>query len=352
MSKNRIEIIKIKLKDLDAFARVALTDPAFSDITPISRIRARSQTKNPHGAPNDLALIVALYDNRCVGYHGLLPGLLKNINGYSKIYWLVTFYLNTAFRGKGYGKRLVIEIQQTNVDLVTTGISASAEGVYKSTGFKQLGELPYYQLRPESIHFLDTFLQDLKSTEKQFKSKAVQQLSEELKPAAAQQAQMVSFQRDIDTINWMIRNPWIVSMQEDQRDAENYYFSTVRDLFKFVPLEIFATDENTRKGFLVLSISRKKNKTTIKILDNFFYDPQDSYIVGYFAIKFAKEYLADIIEYPAGYGNYFRNHTGLKRLEKRKKRLYLFCPRSNDSPLASLSGEIQLNYCDSDTAFT
>jgi hypothetical protein len=37
---------------------------------------------------------------------------------------------------------------------------------------------------------------------------------------------------------------------------------------------------------------------------------------------------------------------------KKKKRQYLFYPKSHDSPLARLAEKIELNYCDSDTAFT
>ncbi len=352
MSSNQIKIRKIKLKHLDEFARNSLSDPAFREVAPISLLRAESQSRNPQAEPDDVALQVALHENRCVGYHGLLPGLLIYKDTVSKIYWLVTFYLDAAFRGKGCGKRLVSEIQNTNVDLVTTGITEAAAGVYRSAGFQQLGELPYFQLRPDNTDVFTTVLQNLKSRAKEFTSKSVSQLTEKLKTTTARQDSIISFQRGIQTINWMIRNPWVVSRQEARQDVKHYYFSRVRDLFEFVPLEIFAPDGKTRKGYLIFSISRSKNRTTVKVLDYYFYDPKDLFMAGYLATKYANDYRADRLEFPAGLETFFGDQSGLTRRLKRKRRQYLFHPRSNDSPLARLAKKIELNYCDSDTAFT
>ena len=352
LNNDPITIKKIKLKHLDEFARNSLSDPAYGDVAPISLLRAKSQSQNPQAEPDDIALLAALRENRCVGYHGLLPGLLNNKDRVSKIYWLVTFYLDAAARGQGYGKQLVAEIQKENVDLVTTGITAAAAGVYRSAGFKQLAELPYFQLRPDNTGIYTTVLQNLKSREKEFTSKSINQLTQNVETATARQDSMISFQRDIKTINWMIDNPWVVSRQDARRDVNHYYFSRVRDLFKFFALEIFAPDGIARKGYLVLSISRNKNRTTIKILDYNFYDSKDRFIAGYFAMKYAAEYRADRLEYPVGLATILGDQAGFKHRVKRKKRLYLFYPKSHDSPLTGLAKKIELNYCDSDTAFT
>jgi hypothetical protein len=150
----------------------------------------------------------------------------------------------------------------------------------------------------------------------------------------------------------MIRNPWVVSRKKSQVDVEHYYFSLVRDLFEFVALEVFAYDEKTSIGYLVLSISRKRNRMTIKILDYYFHNPKDIFIVGYIAIKYTKDYGAVRLEYPVGLATFFENQPGLLRMIKKKKRLYLFSPQSDNSPLKTLGEKIKLNYCDGDTAFT
>jgi hypothetical protein len=91
---------------------------------------------------------------------------------------------------------------------------------------------------------------------------------------------------------------------------------------------------------------------TIKILDYYFHNPKDIFIVGYIAIKYTKDYGAVRLEYPVGLATFFENQPGLLRMIKRKKRLYLFSPQSDNSPLKALGEKIKLNYCDGDTAFT
>ncbi|MEJ2100438.1 MAG: GNAT family N-acetyltransferase, partial [Desulfobacterales bacterium] len=157
LEDSQIRIEHIKLKDLNDFARKTLTHLAFREVTPISLIRAQSQTKNPHAHPDDVVLLVAFHQNRCVAYHGLLPGLLKSHENSSKVCWLVTFFVSPDYRKKGIGKLLVKDIQSLNTDLVTTGPTKAAEGVYRSMGFKPLGELPYIQLQLERFHFLSSF---------------------------------------------------------------------------------------------------------------------------------------------------------------------------------------------------
>lgn len=389
MEHHQIKIKKVKLKDLDEFSQNALKDPAYQDLAPISLVRAASQVNNPLAEPDDITLLVALCKGRCIGYHGLLPGILKIDENYSKVYWLVTFYLDAGFRGQGHGKRLVSEIQNTAVDLVTTGITAGAEGAYRSMGFKDLGDLPYCQLRLDRLQSMHSpfqyggnkpeqpgvfgsmfnrfgrwryqlkkqmvyriVRQKLKAKKNIFQSRLVNRLDEDLTSPMAQQSPYASFHRDLDTINWMLQHPWVVSRKDAGKDVQNYYFSRVRDLFELVALEIFAPDGNTRKGFLILSISLNKNKSVVKILDYNFYDPQDTFIAGYFGIQYAKDLLADRIEYPGSLNDFFEEQPFFKRLIKEKKRLYLFYPNSNDSPLAVSAGKIKLDYCDGDTAFT
>jgi hypothetical protein len=130
--------------------------------------------------------------------------------------------------------------------------------------------------------------QKLKAKKNMFKSKLVNRLDEELKSLLAQQSPSASFLRDLDTVNWMLQHPWVVSRKDTGKDVQNYYFSRVRDLFKLVALEIFAPDGNIFKDFLILSLSDKKNKSVVKILDYNFYDPQDAFIAGYFGIKYRK----------------------------------------------------------------
>jgi GNAT superfamily N-acetyltransferase len=354
LENSHIRIEHIKLKDLSDFARKALSHPDFHSVTPISLIRAQAQSMNPHAQPDDVALLVAFYKNRCVAYHGLLPGLLKGNGNFSKIYWLVTFFVSPHYRKKGIGKLLVKEIQRLGIDLVTTGITKGAEAVYRSMGFKPLGELAFVQLRLDRLPFPGAFFRNLLQylEEKRFSYRQVPYLSERFQSAADDKPGPPLFFRGIKAINWMLQHRWVVSRHEEKGGTENYFFSTVRDLFKYIALEIYSADEKSAKGFIVYSVSCKKNKTSVKILDYHFSDPSDNHIAAYFGLKYAKEFLADRIEFPEHLAGSFINRLSLPKLMKKKKRLYLFCPSSDDSPLAISAQKITLDYCDSDTAFT
>jgi hypothetical protein len=150
----------------------------------------------------------------------------------------------------------------------------------------------------------------------------------------------------------MIRNPWVVSRAQARNEVRHYHFSRVRDLFRFIPLEIFAPDGKARKGYLVMSVSRNKNKTILKVLDFYFHNSDDIVIAALLAMEYARDYQADRLEYPAELAVFLGNQPDLIPMIKKKKRLYLFYPQSNCSPLSTVANKIELNYCDSDTAFT
>lgn len=321
-------------------------------MAPISVLRAGSQSRNPHADADDIGLLVALHEGRCVGYHGVLPGKLRIGQHLSKVSWLVTFYLDTAYRGRGYGTRLVSEILQTGLDLVTTGITLGADGVYRRAGFRQLGELTYYQVLTPNSEPYALALQKLKTLSTTFVTRPVKRLDPTTGPAAFGHDSEASFLRNHETLNWMIQNPWIESRSVAQEDVGHYYFSRVRDLYRCMALEIWAPHGKTPKGFVVLSVSRHKRKSVLKVLDICFKDPGDIGIAGYVALEYAREFKSDRLEYPQALAVFFQSQPDLAPLVKKKKRSYLYLPRGRKSSLAKLAGDITLNYADSDTAFT
>jgi GNAT superfamily N-acetyltransferase len=352
MNDEQATIRRIKLKDLAEFARSTIGDPAYARMAPISFLRAKSQSKNPMGDPEDIALVAAYYKQHCVGYLGLMPGLLNHRGRVSRITFMTTFFLDAEHRGKGFGKRLLVEIQQLGVDLVATGITRNVEGLYRSVGFRHPVELAFYRLHPGNTPYLKKAADDLRSREKNFFSKPVGQLSEKTIMPAVREDEIAYFQRDITAINWMLENPWVVSRQDARKDVEKYFFSRVRDLFQFTALEIFTPDRKTCLGYVVMSVSRNKNSTTVKVLDYYFHHENDIAIAGYLGVKWSVEHGAERLEYPGGLAAFFESHPDLAPLIKRKKRLYLFHPSSDSSPLSTLAGRIEPRYSDSDTAFT
>ncbi|MEE9495785.1 MAG: GNAT family N-acetyltransferase, partial [Desulfobacterales bacterium] len=355
MKEDQIKIKKIKLGDLYDFTCDTFAHPSFEKVAPISLMRAESQSKNPYGRPEDVALFVAFSGNQCVGYHGLLPAIFNHGDNLDSVYWATTFYVAPDFRGQGIGKCLLEEIKNAKIDFIVTQMTESAERAYRSAGYQDIGTLGYFQLRVDRLDFLAGFfdaithlfrkkssdpkhvppgLMRLKRTvynfikkifyqivagesHKQrgrFSWKVVDQINESRWGAWDKDLIDPAFFRGAQAVNWMLKYPWVVSRSDTITDMPNYYFSGVREIFRYVAIEISSPGAGLPQGFLVLSISHKKEKTRVKILDFYFNNPTDREIAVYLALKYAKVFLADRIEYPGSLEIYFKKAIGFKKL--------------------------------------
>jgi GNAT superfamily N-acetyltransferase len=347
-----VRIEAIRIHDLTAFARNVTSNPAYADTAPTALLRAASQAANPHAAPDDVALLVATHAGRCVGYHGLLPGALRTADGLSKISWLITFYVTPAFRGRGIGARLVRAALALNVDLVATGITRAAERAYRAAGFRDLGELGYRRFSIESYPRPARWLVYALICGRLRDRRPVRPVV--CIPAEAVQGWERAaplFPRDVDTVNWMLTHPWVVSRPDAAPEVPAYYFSSVRDLFRFEAYAVGSATDETRGAF-VLSATRRKGKTQVKLLDGFFRDPAHTAAAGILALRRGRDLLAHRIDLPLYMEGFLNGSRLLRRLTRRKSRLTLYHPRDPESPLACGAGKIRLDYCDGDSAFT
>jgi GNAT superfamily N-acetyltransferase len=362
MRKIRLE--EIKLKDLDSFARPFFERSGPDDILPISPQRVLAHSHNPCARPDDIVLLMAFIGTECIGYHGLLPGLLKHDDKVSRVFWATTFYVSEAHRGQGIGKLLIEKIKALNVDFAVTGMTQGAEKTYLNSGLNVLGPIMFYQLRMEKVIRFKLFYQMVKGLLyrywlsrqpgdfQEFNYKQVDQINIELKSNKVISYPVPAFHRDIEMVNWMLKYPWVLSRDTAEVRKENYHFARVRDIFKYIALEIYSQRDNALKGFLILSVSHKKGKTIIKILDYYLKNLSDLKIISVLSLKLAAHHLADSIDIPSELQNYFQNKFLHKHLLEKKKRSYVYHPESTTSPLSSSADRIALNYCDGDTAFT
>lgn len=392
MQNPQITIEKIRLKDLVRFADRVATEPAFARTSPISRIRAASQIQNPAASPEDVVLLVAFHQNICVGYHGLLPNVFKYNGHESVVYWGSTIFVAPDYRDKGISKLLLEEIKSTGIDSVFGQATPYAEQAYLATGFQNMVNLIYYQLRVDRLNngplsgdwlpwrrpvshpsrpdssvlarinrlfysiskkmFYRRLLNRADWVNKGVRWQAVDQLSNACERLLAKRENVPYFLRDLKSINWMLAHPWIRSAGDGHVKQDHYYFTTVREMFRYVALEISMDGEPDLKGFMVLSISSKKGKTRIKILDTGFKDSAVRNIVGYLALRYARSVLADRIEFPAEFRPCFEAPRRLKRFIKKQTRTHLFYPKNRHSPLLRYRDKIAFHYCDGDTTFT
>ncbi|MBW2429655.1 MAG: GNAT family N-acetyltransferase [Deltaproteobacteria bacterium] len=397
MKEDQIRIEKIKLKEIHKFARNALSQPPYQTAAPISLRRALSQSNNPYGRPDDVVLLVALRGDKCIGYQGLLPGLFCHNGKLKRVHWSTAFFVAPDYRGEGIAGCLLEEVKKLNIDFPVTRMTENARQAYLKAGFKELGNLNYYQLRMEKIRKLDTIFQEAEATlgldrdpdeisklnsdarqgkgvlyqrskkvfyrhllagfkpkQQVFQHEAVAQIDAQAQQIIRRQLKNQGFFRGIEAINWMLKYRWIISAKHKKTEEkwESYYFSLVSELFDYVALEIYSADKKVFKGFLILSVLVKKGRTWVKILDFAFKDLNDGDLAAYFGLICAKKFSADRLEFPASLLDYFKQNPLLQPLIKEQQRLYLFYPKTNRSALEACIGGIRLDYCDADTAFT
>jgi len=354
---HQIKIEHIRLKALYQFARGILVHPGFEKVAPVTLFRALAQEKNPYAHPDDVVLLVAYEGNQCIGYHGILPGRLQKHGHFFNVHWATTFFVAPEYRGKGVGKQLLNEIQKLHLDVVVTGMTQDAQMAYQRMNFKPLGHVTYNCLRVEKMEwfkkvFYRILLNRLSTGKNDIECREVDQLTTDLLPQATSAVKYSKFYRGIEAINWMIHYPWVRSSRDLENKINHYHFSQHRDLFKYIALEIYSRSHALFKGYLVLSVSRYKGITVLKILDFYFQHPNDQQIAGFIALKYASRFLADRIDIPSSLSNFFQRQPLLRPLIKKQKRLYLFYPQNTKSPLAESADNMMLNYCDGDVTFT
>jgi hypothetical protein len=159
------------------------------------------------------------------------------------------------------------------------------------------------------------------------------------------------FYRSVQIINWMMNDKWIpTSKKRDAKDSR-YYFSEIRNIFKYIAIKVYSKANMDYKGFVVFSFSVFKLNYIMKILDYHFIEPKDCKYIIPLAFKYASHLRANFIEFPESIKTYLNTRMIIQFLLKKRKRTYLYYSKSKNSLLKKHSHEIEFNYCDGDTPF-
>jgi len=389
MDDRPITVERIRLADLPAYAR-SFTGPAAGG-APITCIRARSQSLNPYARPQDVALLAAICEGRVVGAHGVVPGLLARKGSLSRVHWSSAVYVEGAFRGRGVGRRLVEAFKSLAKDVaVPAGMTPGAEGLYRACGFQSTGRLNFFQLRVDRIertpHWLrspaparffygqrtESLLgwlarQSWRMQKTLFYRRALARLS----PIDATWSTVsrirhfdrvppydrTVFFRGTKAVNWMLAHPWVYSMDTatiaDLRDeVRHYYFTKTRPLFRYAAFELTGSRRDAERGFVVLSLSRSRKRSTVRILDHETRGSEAVRTAAGLALVAAGSILADRVEVPLELAVPFKNDPLLQPLIKGQSPCGLGAPASSHSPLARAMGRITLSLSDGDAGFT
>ena len=391
MNEYEIRIKKILVKNLYEYSCQAYHFAQKNDIIPIAKYRALAHTKNPYADEDDVGLLAAYMGNACIGYLGIMPGLLKSGDQFTKVYWLSAWFVPPQYRKTSVGISLLLNALSLNYDLIVTEMSENAEKVYRGLRFQELGNLNYYVIIFDLINPLNIGLRLLQKISKKLKAKfeineRIIKLSdiiyapirlilcknilntfkkyfkkikyEEVKELRTQIDQnktennFTHFYRDNEIINWMMNYKWTKERKKLEAKDLSYYFAEIRNVFKFIALKVYSKDGTNYKGFIVLSFSVNRLNNVIKILDYHFFNANDYKYIIPITLKYASNLHANFIELPENLVMYIKKSHVLRLLLKRKKRVYLFHPKKGNSVLAKNSNKINLNYCDGDTTFS
>jgi GNAT superfamily N-acetyltransferase len=380
----------ISIGELESLANQFSQD---SELVPITKARAISQSNNPHAKKKDTGLILATVEDRHVGYHGQLPGFLDVDGVQHPIYWGSTFFVSPEFRGKGIGAALLEAVKNLDKDFVATRITQMASAVLLRSGIRPLGELTYYQLRldrlmplgsvgfqPKSLNckeehqfhrlgqgiisVFSNFIYELRKKVifdrmnrwmdrcyKPVRQKLVKQIPHAAAKNLAKRGKN-SFFRDLATINWMLEYPWVTGSDGSRIKLKNYHFSQQIELFQYLPILLYGETKDTPEGFVIISATRHRGKTRLKILDLSFKHPDLIRVVPLIAIKLAKKFMADRIEFSGYLKHCFEQFPIFLPFLKRQKRSYLYFTGEPNSLLAKCENDIEFDFTDGDTAFT
>jgi GNAT superfamily N-acetyltransferase len=100
--------------------------------------------ENPNVAADSLPVWVLRSSGRIIGQLGTIPVQLKVGASYTKAIWILEFVILPEFRGKGWGKKLVLAAGEKYRTMITLGINEASTRVFASLGWKPMGRIHRY----------------------------------------------------------------------------------------------------------------------------------------------------------------------------------------------------------------
>ncbi len=345
----------VRAGELEDFAAAVLSGTGEGGLPPITPQRARAQARNPVADPGDIVLFAAYSGERLIGYLGALPGWLRRGASLSKVNWGSTWYLHPDYRKTAAGLLMGRNFKRRLPDIVFTDLSPEAWKLISYLGAIELGSCRYYRLR---LKRFPGRLKDLvcrillPAPPAGIVVRETDRVREDLRPLLRPESPPADFYRGPRVVNWMLNYPWVAAAGRDGTGELDYLFTHRRKLFRMSACEVFGPGREEYRGFFVVSLSSTGRERTMKILDYDFIRPEDRSLVLPLALERAGRDRADIVNIPGELLETAGRAPLLRRLARPHDRPYLYYPWTGESPLAKAAGEVRLNYCDGDTAFT
>jgi len=273
-----MEIKLLKSKNLEAF----LNSEEFRKMPniPISEHRAISHLKNPALEENDIILLLCYIDDIFAGYLGTLPDNL-NIKGKKKhIAWLSCLWVNPQMRRKGVAAGLLSKAHELwEKDLLIVNFTPHAKKAYDKlnsfiefTSYRgvrtylrmnlhklQLQKNPAnkkYEFPLKIFDIVFNLFNDLrlmffnyKKTLKNITAEKINEIDSDTYSLIENHNKNDIVKRDKDSLNWIIKYPWMLQGDPNSKEAKRYEFSSFSKKFKF---ESFRLKDNENNIFCFL----------------------------------------------------------------------------------------------------
>ena len=372
----------VQVSDLIQFARKASACvlPG-SGMLPITPWRALAQSHNPCADRQDIAMVVAWYGPEILGYLGSIPGLLRREDGDHKVHFLSTFLTSAKARRTGLGQRIISKIFEIDVDFVLTGVSVSAEGLYRKMKLTMIGNyqsciIQIAEKNPVFRVFRKMAYVSGHRPFKRFLNRHARRIMWVLKKPSLLKAgekdallttalggkrwyratslsrdavEMINSREQVDvfykngaTMNWILSYPWVLRRgTANERIAAEYQFSSIYDEFIYYAYEIY--DKKKLKGFLVFLFAAEENEGILKIID---YEMPDNLAAELCTIEAVRMQASKLILPEAVY-EHLKGHRWFQHYE-RAKRDYFVRPSMRSKLLPTTYPAIRFQPADGD----
>jgi ribosomal protein S18 acetylase RimI-like enzyme len=387
MSQTGLRIETILAKDLLAFFNDYVRQASDQKISPISKYRAESQSRNPYAEPDDVGLLVAYSGDQCVGYQGVLPGRLKTQREAAKVYWCTASYVLPEFRKRMVAIHLIKKLMSLKKDVVLTDFDGVVGNVFKGLHFQEIGPLEYISVRPDRLDPVSFPFRRFYRLQKRwpvlkrasesaiglskrssyrmvrasFYRSVSRRVEKALRTVRWQELRRfapfamngngksgkASFERSSEVVNWMLEYPWIQDGPPPTRPA--YYFSEAYGQFRYIPFAINDSNGAPRSS-VVLSLTVEKNESKLKCFD-LHCQANDRESLFWLILKYAAQHQVDEIQLPLGLQGQATALPFASVVVRPQQRRYLCYPASDASPLAQALPELSLDLGDGDCAF-
>jgi hypothetical protein len=382
-----VRLRRVTLRELEGFASDALEGLRPGDVVPTTPSRARAQAANPDADEGDVGLIVATQGDRCVGFLGSLPGKVKVHGRFEKVNWLSTWYVAPEWRKTMVGASLLLSALALGSHTAATGFSEQSGRMFQGLRFQPLGplrylvadlarfnlpSLPFRALRRAAVNrgrrrtpVLDRLVDAAgwwlkaplyallgaatRPLRRPYTTRRVTRLDDTSFESARDQDAPVRFFRGRDTVNWMLRERWLVT--DPGQATPGYEFSDYDPLFDLVALEVRGASDGTYRGFVVLRVDSQYGRRSVTVHDHFFADPADRRVLLPLAVEQGRSVLADRIVLPEECVPAVNASPLVRWLFRTAERRYYCRTAGNDSALAAHLGEITLDLSDCDIPF-